>query len=117
MADAWGNGTSNDEWAVLSSIEASLQRDAPRFARQFDALGHDGVQSRTWAVLALIWLAGAVVLATFTFSLPLAFVGLAAMGAALALLVAFEFRPTWRSRVPMASPLTTAPGVPLSSRM
>lgn len=107
MTDAWGgNGASDDEWAVLSSIEASLQRDAPRFARQFDALGHDGVRPRTWAAIALVWAAGAIVLATFTFSLPLAFVGLAAMGAALALLVAFEFRPTWRSRAPMALPLT-----------
>ncbi|MEW6475202.1 MAG: DUF3040 domain-containing protein [Actinomycetota bacterium] len=110
MTDAWDSGTPEYEWAILSSMEASLQRGAPRFVRQFEALGHDGIRPRTWAALAVAWVAGAVVLATFTFSLPWAFVGLVVMAAALAFLVAFELVPVGRHRARPAQKLAAHPG-------
>ena len=86
------------ERAVLSSIEASLQRSSPGLTRRFEVFGEDGIRPRTWVSLAVAWAAAVVVLATFTFSLPFAFLGLAVMGVALALLVAFECPRALRSR-------------------
>lgn len=92
MADGWWRGASDYERAVLSSLEASLERTSPRLARRFAALGRSQrVPARTWLALIVSWAGAGLVLTTFTASPSLAFVGLALMSGGLAAFFAFEY--------------------------
>ena len=88
MTDAWWD-TSEYEQAVLSSIEASLERSSPGLVRRFDALGgRNRIPLIAWMAVILAWTGAALVLATFSTSAPLALAGVGVMSGGLVLLVA-----------------------------
>ena len=92
MTDAWWD-TSEHERAVLSSLEASLERSSPGLVRRFDALGgRHRIPWITWMAVILAWAGAALVLATFSTAAPLALLGVGVMSGGLVVLVASATR-------------------------